>query len=483
MVSLSPAQSGTATGSARTSLKKNYLSFPEVAAQSIGTIAPSGTPGLVISVVFATAANGTWLAYVFATIALLIVASQINAFATRLASPGALYVYAGAGLGPFAGVISGWALLIGYIFTAAAVVNGTVYTSLAVFHAIGLNGIDAFLGYAIAIVASLLAWWLAYRDIRLSTRTTLAIEIATIALILVIVAGYFIHRGNVVDAPQVSLEGVDFEKLRLGLVLAFFSFVGFESAAVLGAEAKDPHRLIPRAVILSVLGVGILFVISAYALTAGFRGVEPALNAAEAPLTTLANTFGGGILGFLVSVGVALSFFACILGSINAAARVLYSLSHHGLFHNSARNTHAENSTPHVAISIVALLALILPVSVTVSGWSLLDSYGILGTIATYGFLVSYILVSVAAPFFLKRHGELGFHHIILSVLAVLLLAVVLGGAVYPVPAWPYNVLPYVFLALLAAGTLYFLILRKIAPDRLTAVETDLFGTSPKNIG
>src|SRR5260221_14149495 len=93
-------------------LKKNYLSFPEIAAQSIGTIAPSGTPGLFISVVFATAGNGTWLSYVFATIALLIVAFQINIFATRVATPGALYVYAGRGLGPFAGVVSGWALLI-----------------------------------------------------------------------------------------------------------------------------------------------------------------------------------------------------------------------------------------------------------------------------------------------------------------------------------------------------------------------------------
>ena len=46
--------------------------------------------------------------------------------------------------------------------------------------------------------------------------------------------------------------------------LAFFSFVGFESAAVLGAEAKDPHRLIPRSVILSVIGVGLLFIVSAY---------------------------------------------------------------------------------------------------------------------------------------------------------------------------------------------------------------------------
>jgi amino acid transporter len=484
MVSVSPTQATTyADAASGTSggLKKNYLSFPEIIAQSVGTIAPSGTPGLVISVVFATAGNGTWLAYVFATIALLIVALQINVFATRIATPGALYVYTGIGLGPFAGVIAGWALLIGYIFTAAAVVNGTVYTTLSVLHSIGFTSADIVLTYAIAVIGAFLAWWLAYRDIRLSTRTTLAIEIATIALIIAVVVGYFVHRGSVVDEAQLNLEGVNFDQLRLGLVLAFFSFVGFESAAVLGAEAKEPKRLIPRSVILSVVGVGLVFIVSAYGLVSGFRGVEPPLNSAEAPLTTLANTFGGGIIGFLVSVGVALSFFACILGSINAAARVLYTLSHHGLFHRTASSTHASNSTPHIAVTLVAIIALGLAVAFSANGWAILDGYGILGSIATYGFLVSYVLVSLAAPIYLRRQGLLKWHHVLTSGLAIVLLAIVLLGTVYPVPAWPYNILPYVFLGLLGLGAAYFLLLRLIAPDQLVAVEDDLLGTARAN--
>ncbi len=64
--------------SAGQGLKSNHLSFIEVVSQSIGVIAPSGTPGLVIPVVFATTGNGIWLAYAFATIALLIVSLQIN---------------------------------------------------------------------------------------------------------------------------------------------------------------------------------------------------------------------------------------------------------------------------------------------------------------------------------------------------------------------------------------------------------------------
>ncbi len=477
MVSISPVERAARVSSTSGGLKKNYLSFSEIVAQSIGTIAPSGTPGLVISVVFATAGNGTWLAYVFATIALLIVALQINAFANHVATPGALYVYAGLGLGPFIGVVSGWALLIGYLFTAGAVVNGTVYTALAVFHALGITTIDLQLTYGIAVAAALAAWWLAYRDIRLSTRTTLAIELLTIALILVVVIGYFVHRGSLIDEPQIHLEGVNFDTIRLGLVLAFFSFVGFESAAVLGAEAKDPHRLIPRSVIVSVVSVGVLFIVAAYALTAGFRGVQPPLGSAEAPLTTLANTFGGGAIGFLVSIGVSLSFFACILGSLNAAARVLYTLSQHGLFHRTASATHATNKTPHIAVTLLAVFTILLPTALTANGWSLLDSYGILGSIATYGFLVSYFLVSLGAPLFLRRKGLLRPYHVLSSAAALILLAVVLVGTVYPVPAWPFNILPYVFLALLGIGIAYFLVQRWIAPNELAALEHDLLGT------
>lgn len=485
MSSVTSSDVAAAPGSSRSvgsGLKKSYLSFPDILSQSVGTIAPSGTPGLVIPVVFATAGNGTWLAYIFATVALLIVALQINVFAKRTATPGALYVYAGIGLGPLAGIISGWALLIGYVFTAAAVINGTVHTTLAMLHLAGLTSGDVALTFIIAIASAVIAWWLGYRDIKLSTRTSLVIEIITITLIVLVVIGFFTVKG-VSDPAQTSLEGVNFEQLRIGLVLAFFSFVGFESATVLGAEAKAPRSLIPRAVIWSVVSVGILFVISAFALTKVFHGVEPGLATAEAPINVLAVSFGFGPLGVLISIGVALSFFACILGSINAAARVLYTLSHHGVFHAAAGNTHAKNDTPHVAITLIAVIALALALGLTIGGWGILDGYGILGSIATYGFLFSYILVSIAAPVYLRRQGLLTPWHLVSAIVAVALVALVLVTIVYPVPAWPYNVLPYIFLGLLAIGTAYFLILRASDPERLKAIETDLFGVPPEKLG
>ena len=159
---------------ARGGLRRDQLRFADVVAQAIGTIAPSGTPALVIPAVFAAAGNGTWLAYLFATLALVVLSLNINAFAARSASPGALYSFAGQGLGAFWGTIAGWSLVIAYLFTAGAVVQGAGNYALVFLHSI----FGEFRDFGAAIVVSLaviaLAWWVAFRSIRLSTRLSAA---------------------------------------------------------------------------------------------------------------------------------------------------------------------------------------------------------------------------------------------------------------------------------------------------------------------
>ena len=103
-----------------------YLSSIEVLAQSIASIAPSATPALVIPLVNGFAGNGTWLAYLFATIATILVAANLNQFTKRSASPGNLYAFIIKGLGTDIGVISGWALVLAYLLTASAVLCGFI---------------------------------------------------------------------------------------------------------------------------------------------------------------------------------------------------------------------------------------------------------------------------------------------------------------------------------------------------------------------
>ncbi|WP_322056475.1 APC family permease [Paraburkholderia sp. J63] len=457
-------------------LRRNYLNLPELIAQSIGLVGVSGGIGVLIPAVFATAGNGTWLAYLFAIVALLFSSWSISIFARDSASPGALYSYVSSGIGPIWGAICGWSLLIAYAVAAAGILQGTISTFLVLGREVGLLGSTTSLSTTLAftVVTAFAAWYITFRDIRLSTRFTLLVELATLVLIGVVVIGTIASSNHPVDHAQISLEGVRPSQLQLGMVLAFFSFTGFESATVLGAEAKDAFKAIPRAVLISVLGPAIFFVVGAYGMVSAFQGHTPSLDRVDGPLAVLAHRLGAGWIGVLIDIGVSLSFFAAFFSSINAAARIVYTFGRQGVLHQATGRAHQTNATPHIAVALVTVLALATALVFTAHGTALLDSYGYLSSIATYGWLLAYVLVAVGAPLYLRRQGKLRGVHVLVSIVAVVLLAIPLAGSVYPVPDGVYARLPYVFLGLLALGLAWFLTLRTRYPERLRALEDDL---------
>lgn len=463
------------TGAAETKgLRRNYLSLFDVIAQAIGVIAPSVMPVLALPSEFGMAGYGSWLSYLIATVALVLVSLNINEFSRREASPGSLYVVAAKGLGPIWGVISGWSLLIGYIFTGTSTVSGAANYLLILFDqpTIDAGGMPLAVVFSVAVVG--VAWYLAYRDIKLSTRATLGIECVTVLLILLIVAVAIATRGHVVDTQQLQLRGSTSSGIRLGLVLAFFSFVGFEAATVVGTETRRPFHTVPRAVLLSVILSGLFFSVVAYAIVGAFHGLSPTLDKSDAPLNQIALSIGLGWAGKFVSAGVAMSCFACIIACINAGGRVLYTLSRHGLAHASAGRAHASHATPHAAVSIIALLILLSSLALTLRKTNLIDAFGYFGTLASFGFLVVYMLVSIGTPVYLKRLGTLRVQHVLVSIASIALILLAIEGSLYPVPEWPLWIIPYAFLVLVAAGVAYFLYLRWLAPQRLLEIEADM---------
>jgi amino acid transporter len=442
-------------------LRTQSLSPFETIAQSIGNIAPTATPTLVIPLVFGLGGNATWFIYLIATVGIVLVASNVNAFARRSSSPGSLYTYTTTGLGPWAGLIAGWALIAAYAGTGAAVTGGFAnYANVLSRDFLGYEASPIIL-IAVAVFGS---WLLAYRDIQLSTRTTLALEFASVGLIVFILIAALVSSPSIKDTDQLQLAGVTADQIRLGLVLALFSFVGFESAASLGSEAKDPLRTIPSAIIRSAVLVGLFFIFSSYVLVLGFHGNPDTLDKSGAPLHVLADKSGFGSIKHLIDLGAAISFFACTLASINAGARILFLLARHGVFHASLGNAHVVNRTPHIAVTIIALATFIPAAVLALKGTAPFDIFGWIGSFASYGFILAYILVSIAAPLYLYRQQSLGLGAVFSAVAAVVLLVIALAGNLYPVPDAPYNWLPYAFVAYLAVGALWFVILRFTSP-------------------
>jgi amino acid transporter len=442
-----------ATLAPRPGLKRGVLNLLEVVAQSVANIAPSATPALIAPLVFASARNGTWLAYLLATLAVLAVTVQINSFAARSASPGALYAFTAQGLGPVWGSISGWALFLAYIFTASATLCGFANYLVVLLQGYGHVQPHVWLVPAGMILEVSICWWIAWRDITFSTRAMLLLEFGSTGLIAGLAALFFARAPHGFDMAQLHLAGSTAHGLRLAMVLAMFSFVGFESATALGEEARDPLRSIPKAVLISVVLVGAFFTTIAYTLVAAYRFASMSLAEANAPLVDLARIAGAPDSAMLLVAAVLVGQFACTLASVNAAARVMYSMAQHNFFHVSTGKAHELHATPHIAVNVCAMAALTVPVALVLL-WrqDVMDVFGYLGSLATFGFLVSYVLVSIAAPLFLRRRRELTRFSVVIAAAALVLLLIPVVGSVYPVPDAPYNKLPYFFLILMGLG-------------------------------
>jgi amino acid transporter len=430
-------------------LRRSVLSPAETMAQSISAIALTTTPAMTIPLVFAMAGNGTWLVYLLATAGMTLIGVLIGCFARRSASPGSLYKYVTASLPPWASGLAGWALLLAYVATAVSVTGGFVqYANVLIIAALGKTAPAA----GLATLAILLAAALAYRDIRLSAQSMLWLEAASVGCILAIVALVLARNGLHLDSAQFRLRGTSVSGMRLGMVLALFSFVGFESATALGEEARNPLKTIPRAVLQSAIGLGFLFVVCAYTEVLGFRGLHETLDQSAAPFHTLARQAGVSALGIVVDVGAMMSMFACVLACTTAGARVLLTMSHNGLTHAHLTRTHHRNETPHVAVLVTGIVTFVVTVALALRGVSGADIYGWMGSLATYGFLTAYALVCLAVPSFLRRERALTPLWLVLSGAGFIAMLLAIAGSVYPVPIGAYRWLPYIYLTYLIVG-------------------------------
>ncbi|MET0388138.1 MAG: APC family permease [Polyangiales bacterium] len=449
-------------------LRRACLSYSEILAQSVSVIAPSTIPAAVLGLIYARAGNATWLSFSLGIVGLVLVSLNINQFARRSASPGSLYSYIVQGLGPTAGVLGGWALLFGYTLTGMSTLCGfALIGNVLLQQATGVQ-LPVPVWFAIGALAS---FYIAFRDIQLSAKMMLMFEGLSILFVLVLAGLIWRHHGFAVDHAQLTLEGASPSGTLVAVVLVVFGFSGFESSTALGGEAKDPLKTIPRSVIQSVVLAGLFFIATAYIVVLGFSGTGDALAASEAPLHTLAHNIGWDGLGTVINVGILLSFFSCTLAAINSTARVLFSMARHGLIADSLGHAHVENRTPHVAVALSALLTLGIPLTLYALGWSAFDCQGYFGTLCSFGFIVVYMLISLAAPVYLASIGKLTWSAQLQAAGGLLFMALPLlgivgipGSELLPTPDRTGATLLTIFVGYMAVGLGWLLLQRSRQP-------------------
>jgi amino acid transporter len=444
------------------SLRRNYLSVLENVAQSVGTMGPAATLGTVIPLLIAKTGNGTWLLFLGILGVFLLIAVNITVFASRFASAGSLSSYAERGLG--GGMVTGWSYMVAMTFIVTSSALACAYYLGMVIAHFTQRPVGK-IGYLLLTwLVVVLAWLPAYRDIKFSTKLMLVTEAISVSVIVLILGIAMGRTPHAIDQAQLHLDGAGFPQFKMGFVLAFMMLAGFESATTLGEEAQSATRTIPRVMLFCLLPIGILFLASIYATTVLSHQRNLTLDQTSAPLDLIARSIALPALGWISSLGVALSCFGCALGGLNAGARVIFSMARERLLAPSLGRIHAVNGTPARAIFLIVLVALIVPCVLITRGVAMANAMDYLMQLASFGFLGGYFSVCLAAPIYLARERALNALQLAVALITLLAIGAVVFLSLFPVPEAPWRYLPYCFATLLLAGTLSSSYFRKTKP-------------------
>jgi amino acid transporter len=453
-------------------LRRNALGFPQLLAQSVALISPTMTAVLIIPLAFSNAGDATWFSYLFATIMLLFVVGGLNQFAKRSTTTGSMYAYIARGLGAASGVMSGWALVWCYFFIGTAGLCGFALMSQQFLDGLGVHG--AVTPLLFFLISGGIGFFIAFKDVRLSAVLTLVLEGLSVVCILALSAVILFKHGFHVDSAQTGLSGFSLKSLDFSVVVCIFSLVGFEAASTMGGEARNPLKNVPKAVVWSLILTGLFMVIMCYVevLGAAHSGLD--LASLGAPLQTLSSAYGVSFFKVPVSLGGMISFFALTLSCVNSGTRILLPLARNGFVSGRLHRTHATNLTPHAAIGLYYVVLLTEVFVWHLAGGSVLTMFNDAGTLAATGFLFSYFMISIAAPFYLRKLGELKAVNTAVAVAGCILLMVPLVGLFYPLPAFPVDIFPAIFAAYMIAGGSWLFVLNRRVPGTLTEIETGL---------
>ena len=293
-----------ATPVVHTELRRGSVGLAGVLMQSIAQISP--TLGVFYTIAFTTTQAGISapLTYLAAFAICLVLAVPMLGLARHLPSAGGFYTYVSQGIGPRLGFMTGWlyAIMVTIVPAALAAFTGAVlHDELSAKYGFGLP----WWVYALAIFA--VCFVCAYRGIVISVRFLVVMSVFEI------IVGLSLALTGVFNPGKGGVNVTGFNPAHIGsssgfflaIVLSIFAFTGFESAAAVADESRDPKKLVPRAIIGSLALVGAFYVVCAWGLQIGWgtANLHALATSPTAPAFVLADRlWNGGSVIVLVAL-------------------------------------------------------------------------------------------------------------------------------------------------------------------------------------
>lgn len=450
-------------------LHKGALGLVEVTAQSVGLVAPEASIGLGSVVIAAAAGGATALSFLIATVGIAFLAFIIAGYSRIYSSAGSFYTYIARTLRPELGVLTGWFYVIGLGPMAMAggpIASGLFWEPLMK----SVFGIEIKWTVYAAIV-TVAVFVMAYLRVSVSTRALLGMSAFGISAILVM-GVIILAKGG---AHGISLSPFSphsspthWSGILKGLEFSVLSLIGFETAATLAEETRDPKRNISRALLLTVVIVGAFYIFMSWTMAIGFGVHQSAATwgTDSVPIQTLATKYGATWLGNIALFIIAFSWFANALACANTSSRILYGMAREGMLPRALALIHPKRQTPVAAlvavVSVGVLITLVLGLAVKLSGLAIFTvTYGVIAIVI----MLAYIMLAFGGLILPRRlPGASFWGFAIASLGAMVMIGFGLYGSFFPFPPWPYSLGPILAIATVVIGCVFVGVLRVRQP-------------------
>ncbi|MFI1697869.1 APC family permease [Streptomyces bobili] len=394
-------------------LKPNAVGLLGVVFMAVATAAPiTAMTGNVPFMVSSGNGIGAPASYLVAMVVLAIFSVGFTSMAKHITATGAFYGFISHGLGRSAGLASGLLATFAYVVFEPALIG--IFSTFATTTLKDQSGLDVpWWAFAVLMLAvNTMGTWFGVSVAEKLLVVLLATEVTILAAMAISVAlhgggpdGFTFGPVNPVNAFQGTSAG-------LGLFFAFWSWVGFESTAMYGEESRDPKKIIPKATMISVLGVGVFYVLVSWMAITG-NGEKEAVTAASSanplalffdPTEQYVGHWAVVVMQWLMITGS----LACGMAFHNCAARYMYALGREGVLpslKNTVGRTHARHGSPHIAGLVQSLISAVLLGAFWLAGKDpYTGTYVLLAILGTMAILVVQAVCSFAVLAYFRSH-------------------------------------------------------------------------------
>ncbi|MEO9181190.1 MAG: APC family permease, partial [Acidimicrobiales bacterium] len=395
-----------------TELDRNAIGLREVAFQSICSMAPAAAIAASIPFGSPLAGGALPLAVIFAFVGIFFTASSIGQLAKHIPSSGSVATYSAVGLRPWVGFLVGWGYAAVEILIVPLVMLQLGYTVAGEWHS---KAASVPLGswWVFTALGTMLVCFLVWLGIKTSARTSTvlgAIEITVFVVLSIVLIAKAGHH-NTLSAFTVKYANAPGYKgwrgVIAGSVFTLLAFSGFEAAAPMAEETREPRKNVPKAIMIATVSIGVLYVVSTYAADVAYgpkKFTGFAASANGVPWDGLANSVSI-VFWFLVLIAIINSTLANAIAGTNVFTRTAYAFGRAGAFPKSLAKLNERHRSPQNALILQLVMGLVIGLALGAK-YGPTEAFGIVATGLVVIVVLVYAVTNLACIGYYSKHRK-----------------------------------------------------------------------------